>query len=144
MIPQHGISLRDLAIKLVMSVAPETSTAYVASSAGMIGMLLQCLAQEFDRAADARMCDIAEMKALFERALTRTLPKELSARLRSYLPAQPESLKLTDLDALHARGLEALIELHAWAEDHAASAIDHDAWSFLERFATRHSFQVGI
>jgi hypothetical protein len=143
MIPRHAHSLRDIAIKLAMSVAPETTSVYTASNTGMISMLLQCLAQDFDRAAESRMRDIAEMKRLFERALTDLSDTQLTARLRTYLSAEPKSFTLTDLDATSADGLNALIALQTWAEEHDHAALDAEIWAFLERFADRHAFQLG-
>jgi hypothetical protein len=144
MIPRHSHALRDIAIKLAMSIAPETTTSYAAANAGMISMLLQCLAQDFDRAADTRMRDIGEMKTLFERALAARPDTALASRLRAYLPRQPKSFTLTDLDALHAEGQRMLIELHAWVESTANQDLDREIWAFLERFADRHAFQLGI
>ena len=143
MIPRHAHSLRDIAIKLAMSVAPETTSVYVASNTGMISMLLQCLAQDFDRAAESRVRDIAEMKQLFERALADVDDGELATRLRAYLSTEPKSFTLTDLDAVSAQGQIALIALQTWAERTGKHAIDHDIWAFLERFADRHAFQLG-
>ena len=143
MIPRHGHSLRDIAIKLAMSVAPETTSAFAASNAGMISMLLQCLAQDFDRAAESRVRDIAEMKQLFERTHADVNDAALAARLRDYLARQPKSFTLTDLDALSAEGQNALIALQTWAEEKGVSALDAEIWAFLERFADRHAFQLG-
>jgi hypothetical protein len=143
MIPRHAHSLRDIAIKLAMSVAPETTSVYVASNTGMISMLLQCLAQDFDRAAESRVRDIAEMKQLFQRALADVSDGELAARLRAYLSTEPKSFTLTDLDAVSAQGQVALIALQTWAEGTGNCAMDHDIWVFLERFADRHAFQLG-
>ena len=144
MIPRHGHSLRDIAIKLAMSIAPETTSVYAASNAGMMSMLLQCLAQDFDRAAESRSRDIAEMKEIFERAIAGALGIELAGRLRAFLTMQPKSLSLTDLDALSAEGQNTLIALQTWAEDNAATELEQEVWEFLERFADRHSFQLGI
>ena len=66
MIPRPQQALTDLAMKLLFSITPETSSTYAASSVGMIAMLMQCFAQEFDRAAAVRIEDINEMTALFE------------------------------------------------------------------------------
>ena len=144
MIPKHGHALRDIAIKLAMSIAPETTTTYAAANTGMISLLLQCLAQDFDRAAETRTRDMAEMKALAEHALTLAPPAELASKLRAYLPRQPTSLTLTDLDGLHADGQVLLIELHSWAEEAEEVDLDRRIWAFLERFADRHAFQLGI
>ncbi len=91
MIPRPQQALTDLAMKLAMSVAPETQSAYAASNAGMIAMLMQCLAQEFDRAAAVRTQDIDELTALFE-SLRDVPPDDLAQphrRISARLRAEP-------------------------------------------------------
>ena len=142
MIPRQAQALRDIAMKLVLSVAPETTTAYAASNTGMIAMLLQCLAPELDRGVETRIRDIEEMKTLFAGALAQNLDPALAAELLSYGGREPRSLRLQDLDPLHADGLRALITLHAWAEEAGIGSLDRGIWAFLERFTDRHAFAL--
>ena len=141
MIPRPQQALADLAMKLMMSVAPETQSAFVASNAGMIAMLMQCLAQDYDRAALVRTQDIDELTALFE-SLRDVPPENLGSRIAAFLHGSAESLRIEHLNARHAQGMELLIELHAWAETHRAEELDREIWSFLTRHADRHAYQV--
>jgi len=141
MIPRPQQALSDLAMKLMTSVAPDTQSAYAASNAGMIAMLMQCLAQEFDRAALVRTQEIDELTALFQ-SLRDVPPEDLARRIAAYLRGSAESLRIEHLNARHAQGMELLIELHAWAETHRAEELDREIWSFLTRHADRHAYQV--
>jgi len=142
-IPRPQQALSDLAMKLAAGVAPDTNSAYAASNAGMIAMLMQCLAQEFGRAAAVRTQDIDELTALFE-SLRDVPPEALVARINAYLRGSAESLRLEHLNARHAQGMELLIELHAWAEESGADELDQEIWSFLIRHADRHAYQLPV
>lgn len=141
MIPRPQQALNDLALKLMLSVAPQTQSVYAASNAGMIAMLMQCLAQEFDRAAAVRTQDIDELIALFE-SLRDVPPESLTSRLSAFSRGSAESLRIEHLNVRHAQGMALLIELHAWAETHRAEELEREIWSFLTRHADRHTYQV--
>ncbi len=141
MIPDAESALRDIALKVMFGIAPDTTSTYAAANAGMIAMLLQCLAQEYDRGADARLQDIAELNDLLAEAGV-FLDAELAAKVEVFRNSQPASLRVSDITSLHAEGLTLLTAIHAKAEDAAASEFDAKAWQFLERMADRHAFDV--
>ena len=143
MIPRPQQALADLAMKLATSVAPDTQSAYAASNAGMIAMLLQCLAQDFDRAAAVRTQDIDELVALFE-SLRDVPPENLANRIATFLRGSAESLRIEHLNARHASAMELLIELHAWAENVEADELDQEIWNFLIRYADRHAYHLPV
>jgi hypothetical protein len=142
-IPTPRKALTDLALKLMLSIAPQTRSSYAASNTGMIGMLLQCLAQDFDRAAEMRSLDLTEMRALFT-DLPASIEASLAARIDTFLATHPKSLRITDLDAHHADATHLLIELHAWAETHGSAALDRAIWDYLARHADRHAYDMPI
>jgi hypothetical protein len=142
-IPRPQQALSDLAMKLAMSVAPDTQSAYTASNAGMIAMLMQCLAQDFDRAAAVRTQDIDELVALFE-SLRDVPPEPLATRIATFLRGSAESLRIEHLNARHAQAMELLIELQAWAEEVDADELDQEIWNFLIRHADRHAYQLPV
>jgi hypothetical protein len=142
-IPTPRQALTDLALKLMLSIAPQTRSSYAASNTGMIGMLLQCLAQDFDRAAEVRSLDLTEMRALFT-ALPAGIDRSLAARIETFLAAHPKSLRITDLDAHHADATRLLIELHVWAETHGSAALDRGIWDYLARHADRHAYDMPV
>jgi len=133
-IPRPGQALQDLAMKLALSIAPQTQSAYAASNAGMIAMLMNCLAQEFDRGAQVRSEDLDDLTALFS-DLPATLDTQLVADIAAFLSSQPASLRIEDLSARHACAMSLLIRLHVWVEAHHDAGRDQAIWSFLARHA---------
>jgi hypothetical protein len=139
-IPYGRNALGDLALKLVASIAPETTSTYAAANAGLIAMLLQCLGQEYDRGVDARMRDIDDIKSLL--AILPEAAGDVVTQLRDFNTATPASLKMSDMTALHAQGLNLLIALHEFAENAGNAELDNAIWMLLERMADRHAFDV--
>jgi hypothetical protein len=68
------------------------------------------------------------------------VPAELAADLTAFAASEPESLRLSHLDAWHARALTLLIRLHEHAEDAADATLDRSIWEFLQRHVARHAF----
>jgi len=143
MIPRPQQALSDLAMKLALSIAPETQSSYAAANAGMIAMLMNCLAQEFDRAAAVRTQDLDELATLFTH-LPPTLDHTLATDIGAFLRGSVQSLRIEHLNARHAQAMDLLIRLHTWAEQHRAAELDRAIWSFLARHTDRHAFQVMI
>jgi hypothetical protein len=142
-IPRPQQALTDLAMKLAISIAPDTQTSYAATNAGMIAMLMNCLAQEFDRAAAVRTQDLDEMTTLFTDPPA-TLDPALTADITEFLRGSIQSLRIEHLNARHGAAMELLIRLHAWSEQHHAVELDRAIWGFLTRHADRHAYQVMI
>ncbi|TDJ36860.1 MAG: hypothetical protein E2O61_06810 [Gammaproteobacteria bacterium] len=134
MITTPGKALGDLAMKLALSIAPETSSAYAMANTGMIAVLLQALGQDSERAVANRLADIVEIKALFTaEGVPNTTARE------TFLHREPQSLRLSDVMTHHAEGLNLLIELHAWAEANNPK-LDQSIWSFLLNHTERDKF----
>ena len=127
----------------MMSIAPETQSSYAASNAGIMAVLMQCLAQDFDRAAAVRTEDLDELTKLFT-DLPATLDSELAQSIATFLRGSAQSLRIEHLNARHSDGMELLILLHTWAEQHHAVELDRAIWGFLARHADRHAYQVMI
>lgn len=140
MIPQPSRALADLAGKLVNDIAPETSSTFAAANSGMIAMLLGALAQDAERAAANRMADIDDIQRLFTRLTPDCDPGRAAERTR-YVERQPESLRLGDLDALHADGMTLLIALHGWAEANDPD-LDRSIWTLLLNHTERNRLDV--
>jgi hypothetical protein len=139
-IPRLSQGLADLATKLATAIAPETTSRFAMANTGMISMLLTALAQDAERAVANRMTDIEEMKALFGES---GAPAAEGADARAdFGTRQPASLRVSDVDALHAEGLQLLIRLHEWAEAND-EALNRQIWDFLVRHTERHRLDVG-
>jgi hypothetical protein len=141
MIPRLSQGLVDLAGKLATAIAPETTSRFAMANTGMISMLLMALAQDAERAVASRLTDIEEMKALFAAADDSAAGPEQAADRAAFCLRQPDSLRISDVDALHADGLNLLIGLHAWAETHHPELNDR-IWDFLLRHTERHRLDI--
>jgi hypothetical protein len=141
MIPKPAQALADLALKLATGIAPETASAYAQANTGMISALLLALAQDSERAAANRLDDIADMKRLFSDA-TGLYPGAPGGAARdAFCADQPAGYRISELDAFHARGMLALIDLHAWSERHAPP-LAQQIWDFLRAHTERNRFDV--
>lgn len=141
MINQPGTQLRDLAIRIATHVLPDMTSAYGQADAGLISGLLMALAQDFERAAFNRMTDIEEIQHLLKGVVEADQNMPATQAMEAFTDAVPTSLHLRDLDQLHARGFELLIELHTWAEANDAQ-LNHAIWSLLRRHSERNKFEV--
>jgi len=140
-IPRLSQGIADLAGKLATAIAPETASRFAMANTGMISMLLMALAQDAERAVANRVTDIEEMKALCAAAGDDASGPGDGAARASFCARQPASLRLSDLDTLHAEGLRLLIDLHAWAEAHDED-LNAQIWDFLLRHTERHQLDV--
>jgi hypothetical protein len=141
MIPRPAKGLADLAVKLAQSVAPETNSPYAMANTGLISMLLLAMAQDSDRAAANRVADIEDLKRIFERAATDYPDAPGSAVRTNFCAGAPAGLRISELDAFHAEGLAALIDLQDWAETHAP-ALSLAIWDFLLTHTERNRFDL--
>ena len=142
MINQPGTQLRDLAIRIATHVLPDMNTAYGQADAGLISGLLMALAQDFERAAFNRMADIEEIQQIFKVAKINHPGLPADQDMEAFSERAPASLHLQDLDQLHARGFELLIDLHTWAEANNPE-LNQSIWSLLRRHSERNKFEVG-
>jgi hypothetical protein len=141
-IPHLAQGIADLAAKLTRDIAPETASRYAMANTGLIGMLLAALAQDAERAVAVRLEDIDDMRSLLARMPAQADPDDQPAR-EEFRGRAPHSLRLTDVDALHAEGLNLLIAAHAWAEREDPD-LDRDIWAFLARHTERHRFDLAV
>lgn len=139
MIPRGSRALGDIALKLAFAIAPETTSSFAAANTGLLTMLLQCLGQEFERAAQVRLDDMNEIKEVFREARGK-MPTALASSVEAFLESRAKSLRMTDLDAWHASGMSLLIRLHADAEDRGDRALEERIWGFLAQHVERHAF----
>ena len=135
MIPRPHQALLDLAGRIGGRILPELEDLYAISDAGMITLLLGMLSKELDSGVARRLEDGDNLRAVFASA---THAPGAEARA-AFAASRPERLTLTDVNAWLDRGLELLIDLHAWAEAEDP-ALDAAIWAWLARHADRHRF----
>ncbi len=132
MIPAPGRALNDLAMRLLLTIAPQTANTFAAADSMLVGQLMLTLSQEFERAVETRMQDIDELQELFSQA-------PMDAARDRFAANTPASLHLQDVNALHDEGMRLLIELHTEVEL-SDPELNLPIWQFLRAHSERHKF----
>jgi hypothetical protein len=147
MIPHASQAVAFLAQRLLTHVLPEQRTNFGVADTALLALLFEMVAQDFDRAAHARLEDVREMRALFADARAAGLDGPLRPRIDAVLALDLSDVRIARLDEVHAQHAAALIDLHARAETLGgaeAARLDRLVWEHLERHAERHRYDVNF
>ncbi len=147
MIPDTPKAIAFLAQRLFTHVLPESGSAFGAADVALLGLLVQMIGQDFDRAAQARLDDIREMRGIFAEARALGPSADLIARMNEAVALDLSDVRIARLDEVHAAHGRVLIELHACVEavdSEDASRVDRLVWEHLERHAERHRYDVNF
>ena len=136
MIPDPPQALDDVA-EALGRLLPELATTYAMADAGMILMLLKALSLELERGVANRLADLDELEVLFAAAEHAPGHQDRADALRQ----RPGALTLSAVRACHDGAMQALIDLHAWAEG-ADPELNLKIWDFLTRHTDRNSLDV--
>jgi hypothetical protein len=131
--PDPQLVLNHLAGVMLQTIAPQ-APGYLSGLAGMSGMALAMLAQEWDRAAHRRAEENRAIRALFRQAETVRLDPALAQELRGLAGGADEDLRVSALEAENVRLRRALIRLQAAVEaqdEPAARALNAAIWAEL-------------
>ncbi len=138
--PEVSELLRTTGTQMPGIAAP---TAYGQGSAGLLTGLLMISAMEYDRAAEVRVEDNRDMRALF----AELAPKVTDAGLRDAVAAAAKggdgSLRISALNAANAELRTVLIALQAHVEDAGDVAAQKRVWDVLKASAARRMLSVG-
>ncbi len=112
-------------------------------------LLMQCMLEEFDRAAARRVDEVRSLREVFEQALPQVDEPVLAAQLAAIL-AQPEdnapaALSVAALD-LRMHALRALLtQLHQWSEISGAAGaqqVNLGIWQELRASTERRKLSI--
>jgi hypothetical protein len=134
------------AIHLMAQLGPALGQGYLQSSAGVLGALLLCAREEFERAAARRVEENAVLRDLFGQAAPVVTDEALRARLVEAAGGRDASLAISELERGNAalRGL--LIDLHAHVEEiegSGARRIEDAIWRELSASTVRRKLAIG-
>ena len=133
-------------IHLMAQLGPALGPGYLQSSAGLLGMMLLCVREEFERGAARRVEENAVLRRLFAGAVPVVTDGGLRRRLAEAAGGSDASLAISELERGNAalRGL--LIELHAHVEElegSEARRIEESIWSELSASTVRRKLPIG-
>jgi hypothetical protein len=114
--PEVGQILGLCAQQLMGSLAPLLPTGYAQGAAALTSFMLVLSAEEYDRAAEIRVADNADMRALFKELVPHVGNATLKSRLEAAAAARDTSLKIPALDEANYELRRLLIALHIHVE----------------------------
>lgn len=146
MIPLAPEALQMLSQRMLVQLVPDAKSAYSMSDGMLLGVLLGSLVNEMAEGIERRLADIGEMKALFEQASDALAASRLPVGMDEVLGAQPASMTMADVNAVHDAHTRVLIDLHASVDTAApgdpADTINLAIWAYLDSHARRHALNV--
>jgi len=130
------------AFQLLGTLAPLLPNAYAQGTASLISFMMMLSAQEYERAADIRAKENADMRALFARAAPKLRDAELRSKLQEAAHEAESSLEISALNAANYKLRRLLIALHEHADREGDRAASKDVWALLKRLADRRFLKV--
>jgi hypothetical protein len=127
-------------------IGPALGDGYDQSNASVLGVMLLCVREEFERAAARRVEENEALRKLFDAARPVVADEDLRNRLAAAVASRDESLAVSELEGSNAalRGL--LIDLHSHVEeldDPQARRIEDLIWRELATSTERRRLSIG-
>ncbi|MDO8288943.1 MAG: hypothetical protein Q7T44_06970 [Parvibaculum sp.] len=116
------------------SILPNLNSEYSMGDTGLMAMSFMMMAQEFDRAAEIRLQENEDMRALFAHAAEEIDNEPLAKRLREAASGADASLRVSALTKANDELKALLIELHEYVEASSAKwapELEMRIWSVL-------------
>lgn len=132
--PDLDIVMQGFLGTLLMDVAPHLNAEYSVGNVSIMGLMLFMAAEEHDRAAEIRVAENGEMRALFVHAATLVEEAALKAKLAAAASGKDASLRIKALDAGNASLAGLLVELQAHVEASKApwaAGLEVRIWDYL-------------
>lgn len=146
--PSMNQILMGVAATMSKDVAAHVNEPIAVGHVGTIGLILACVAQETERAAETAILEQDALRALFRDAIDQPMPEELLLELRAAVRDDSRaSLKLGDLDAQAARSRELVTPLLAYLETQNfdwAEKLEKRVWGVLKAGAERRALYLPV
>ena len=117
--------------------------AFAAGTVGLIGMMLNLSAKEYDRGADIRFTENNDIRALFTELAPSVTDAALKSELETMAAARDVSLRISSLNESNYALRRLLTRLQIFAEEHGARDAERRIWAVLKAMAARRIVQLG-
>ena len=128
--------------QLMGQIAPLLPNSFAIGSASLLGIMMTFAAQEYERGAEIRVAENAEMRALFRDAASQVDDAELKTMLSKAAATEDRSLKISMLNAENTELRRVLIRLQAHAEDKGLRELERRIWNVLKASADRRLLRL--
>ena len=135
--PEASDILGKSADQLMGQLAPQLGASYAQGSAAIMALLMKFVAREYERGADIRAAENADMRALFAEIGPKISDKALRARIESASASCDDSLAIPILNAGNHELRRLLIALQAHIEGSGARDLEVRIWRVLKAMADR-------
>ncbi|HVU20473.1 MAG TPA: hypothetical protein VHE09_07045 [Rhizomicrobium sp.] len=129
--------LNKSADQLMGQLAPALNAQYSQGAAAVMAMLLKFAGKEYERGADIRAAENADMRALFAEIAPRVGDVPLRKRMEDAAATRDTSLAISALNTANHELRRILIALQVWIEDNGAREDQKRIWSVLKASADR-------
>jgi hypothetical protein len=138
--PEADQILNQSALQLLVNVGPLLAGGYPQGTVSLVSLLMMMVAQEYERGADIRVVENAEMRRLFAELAPLLNDALLTAKLLAGSAAQETSLRISVLNEENGTLRRLLIELQAQIEalpGAEARQAERRIWQVLKASAER-------
>lgn len=146
MTPDVDAALRTIMVSLMTEIAPDLKSDYRQASTNVLAVAMLFMADEYDRGAEVRAWENAEMRRLFGLCDVVVEDPDLKRRLAEAARGSDPSLRIAALNTTNAALKTLLIDLQTALEDHtgpAAQDARRRIWGFLRESADRRALRMG-
>jgi hypothetical protein len=140
--PEADDILNISADQLMAGVVPNLAASYLQGSTAIHALLMKFAAREYERGADIRTAENADIRALFAELGGQVHDPALRARLHEAAATRDASLTISALDAANADLRRLLIEFHVHLEDIGAREGEKRVWQLLKTMAARRAVSL--
>ena len=135
--PEVNDILTRSADRLMAEAVPALGTPYLQGTVSLLTLLMRFSAREYERGADIRARENADMRGLFDALAAKISDEALRAQLEKAASTRDESLTISALDAANAELRRTLIALQIHAEELNDRGMLREIWHVLKSGADR-------
>jgi hypothetical protein len=143
--PDVPVALQKLSLTLLTEIGPAIGADYVQRSAAIAALMLQMVAEEWERAAARRAEENTALRELFRGAGAAVADGALRARLEAAGSGADGDLRISALDRGNRELRALLVELHAHVEGQdspEARRLEGAIWAELRRSTERRALPL--
>jgi len=129
--------LNKSADQLMGQLAPALNAQYSQGAAAVMALLMKFAGKEYERGADIRAAENADMRALFAEIAPRAGDKALRRRLEEAASSRDASLTISALNTANYKLRHTLIAVQVWTEDNGTREDQQRIWTVLKASADR-------
>lgn len=136
--PDVPVVMNQFFGKMLLELGPALEGTYAAGSASVMGLMMFMAGEEYERGAQVRVEDIAELRDIFGEAAGLITDATLKQKLGEAAQGREASLRISELDLAHGQLADTLIELQSFLETTQAdwaAALEERIYVHLARSA---------